>query len=241
MTHQDIRFGDTTIQYQVRRSKRRKKTIEITVDGSGVQVLAPAATPDNEIRAIVRKRAPWILTHSTESMLKAAPKRFISGETLPYLGRNLRMIVRATDLPSPQVRFDQWRFLVEVPSDLTGEVRKDKIRRSFVKWYRARAAHRLPERVDRWVPLIGTDSEPRVLIRDQNLRWASCAPDGTMRFNWRVMMLAPPLIDYVVVHELAHLTIQSHSTDFWRLLCQTMPDAQTRRQNLREAGRHLPF
>ena len=54
-----------------------------------------------------------------------------------------------------------------------------------------------------------------VLIRDQRWRWGSCAPDGTLRFNWRAVMLKPALIEYLVVHELAHLTHRNHSKDFW--------------------------
>lgn len=241
MTSQEIRFGDTTIKYEIRRSERRKKTIEIAVNGSGVQVLAPANTPDPQIRAIVRKRADWILEHSTKAALQASPKQFVSGETLPYLGRNLRMIVNATDVRSPKVRFDHWRFQVEVPRDLQEAERKEKIRRSFVKWYRTQAANRLPKRVDYWLSLIGADHQPRVLIRDQRRRWASCAPDGTLRFNWRVMMLKPALIDYIIVHELAHLTIDNHSPDFWRLVTQTMPDATIRRRHLKQVGIHLPL
>ena len=236
-----IHFGDTTITYEVRRSERRKKTVQITVNGSGVQVLAPANTPDLELQAIVRKRAPWILSHSTESMLEAAPRRYVNGETLPYLGRNVRMIVSAADVRSPQIRFDHWRFRVEVPRDLTEEDRAERIGRSFVKWYRTRAAQRLPERVEHWRSLVKTDIQPRVLIRDQRLRWASCAPDGTLRFNWRVVMVQPALIDYIVVHELAHLTIKNHSIDFWRLVSEAMPDAQNRRRRLKEAGKYLPL
>ena len=81
----------------------------------------------------------------------------------------------------------------------------------------------------------------RVLVRDQRQRWGSCAPDGTLRFNWRATMLPPALIEYVVVHELAHLTHRNHSTDFWGLVSEAMPDAQQRRQRLREAGRTLPL
>ena len=69
----------------------------------------------------------------------------------------------------------------------------------------------------------------------------SCAPDGTLRFNWRAMMLKPALIEYVVVHELAHLTHRNHSADFWRLLSMAMPDAQQHRNSLREEGRRLPM
>ena len=133
-----IRFGNTTIDYEVRRSKRRKKTVQITTDGGGVQVAAPMTTPDSELRAIVRKRAPWILSHASGEMLEAAPKRFVSGETLPYLGRNVRMIVDTADVRSPKVRFDHWRFRVTVPHGLDDSERYERIRRSVVKWYRDR-------------------------------------------------------------------------------------------------------
>ena len=56
-----MRFGESTIEYQVQRSKRRKKTVQITVDGGGVQVASPVSTPEDELRRIVRKRAAWIL------------------------------------------------------------------------------------------------------------------------------------------------------------------------------------
>ena len=110
-----IRFGDTTIEYEVRRSARRRKTVQITVDGGGVQVVAPAETPDSELRDIVRKRAPWILAHASGALLEAAPKRFLSGETLPYLGRNVRTVFEPADVRSPKVRFDHWRFRIAVP------------------------------------------------------------------------------------------------------------------------------
>ena len=236
-----VRFGNTTIGYEVRRSERRRKTVQITMDGGGVQVAAPMTTPEDELRAIVRRRAPWILSHASGEMLETAPKRFVSGETLPYLGRNVRMIVDTGEVHLPEVRFDHWRFRVAVPEGLEGEERQQRIRRAIVGWYRGRAAERLPDLVRRWWPRLGQGERSRVLIRDQRQRWGSCAPDGTLRFNWRAMMLPPALIEYVVVHELAHLTHRNHSTVFWSLMVEAMPDAQQRRQRLREAGRTLPL
>ena len=93
-----VRFGDTTIEYQVRRSPRRKKTVQITVDGTGVQVAAPVTILDDEIQAMVRKRAPWILQNAADAQLAVAPKRFVSGETLPYLGKNVRMVFETADV-----------------------------------------------------------------------------------------------------------------------------------------------
>ncbi len=236
-----VRFGDTTIDYEVRRSERRRKTVQVTVDGGGVQVAAPMTTPVSDLRAIVRKRAPWILSHASEAMLEAAPKRFVSGETLPYLGRNVRLVVESADARSPRVRFDHWRFRVAVPETLNGDERYERVRRAVVGWYRDRAAERLPDVVELWWPRLGRGKMSQILVRDQRQRWGSCAPDGTLRFNWRAMMLKPALIEYVVAHELAHLTHRNHSTDFWALLSQVMPDAQQRRNRLREAGRTLPL
>ena len=231
-----VRIGDTTIGYEVRRSERRKKTVEITVDGNGVRVAAPSTIPSDDVRAIVRKRASWILNHATGALLEAVPKRFVSGETLPYLGRNVRIVVEPADARSPSVRFDHWSFRVAVPPGLAGDARCDAIRRAFVNWYRARAAERLGARVDRWWPQVGHGAPTDVLIRDQRRRWASCAPDGTLRFNWRVVMAPPTLIDYVIVHELAHLKVKDHSAAFWSAVARAMPDYRERRARLRGVG-----
>ena len=236
-----IRFGDTTIEYNIRRSAKRKKTVQITVDGGGVQVAAPSTAADSDLREIVRKRAPWILDHSSKGLLTVPPKRFISGETLPYLGRNIRMVIKAETRRTTEVRFDHWRFRVAVPQGLVDEIRRDRIRRAFVDWYRRRAFDLLTAAVGQWWPLLGSGEISTVLIRDQRLRWGSCAQDGTLRFNWRTVMLPTRLIEYVVVHELAHLRMNNHAPDFWDLVTRTLPDAQQRRRDLREAGQSLPM
>jgi len=236
-----VRFGTTTIEYEVRRSERRHKTVQITVDGAGVHVAVPVGTSEDELRAIVRKRAAWIVRKASTAALEAPPKRFVSGETLPYLGRNVAIIVEPGKVRSAQVRFDHWRFRITVPPDLNGEERYEAIRKPVVGWYRTRAADRLPEVVDRWRPRLGLTDACRVLVRDQKTRWASCAPDGTLRFNWRTMMLKPALIEYVVVHELAHLIHPNHSQDFWTTVTKAMPDAPDRRKALQAAGRELPL
>ena len=236
-----IRFGATAIEYAVRRSDRRTKTVQVTVDGSGVQVAAPATTTDRELQAIVRKRAPWIISHASGEALQTAPKRFISGETLPYLGRNVRILCQPADVRLPEVRFYHWRFSIALPHGMDNGQRYERIKRAVVQWYRGRAAERLRASVAGWWPRLGSGALPRILIRDQRQRWGSCAPDGTLRFNWRVMMLPPALIEYVVVHELTHRSVQNHSAEFWALLSRAMPDAQHRRRLLREAGMSLPL
>ena len=236
-----VQFGDATIEYEVLRSQRRRKTVQITMDGGRVLVTAPSDTPTSKLETIVHKRAPWILRQVPDQVNLASRKRFASGETLPYLGRNVRLIIEPADVPSPQVRFDHWSFRIYIPilSDETD--RYDEIRKVVVKWYRRRAELRLPQAVEMWRKRMGWPETPELLIRDQRQRWGSCAPDGTLRFNWRIVMLRPDLIEYVVVHELVHLIVNRHSTKYWALVSSLLPDAQQRRLSLREAGSLLPL
>ena len=236
-----VRFGDTTIEYEVRRSARRRKTVEITLVGSGVRVAAPVTLSSGEVRDIVLRRAPWIIRHMGDDQPVVLTKRFVSGETLPYMGRNVTLVVKPADVRTAAVRFDHWRFRIDVPHGLNCQERYERIRRVLVDWYRGRADARLPEYVDRWWGRLGNSGRTRMLIRDQRLRWGSCASDGTLRFNWRVMMLGPSLIEYVVVHELAHLTVRNHSKDYWAIVSGVMLDVSPRRRRLKEVGRDLPL
>ena len=236
-----VRYGNTTIDFTVRRSPRRKKTMQITIGGEGVQVDAPMSASDEELRAFVLRKAPWVLSRAAQSPTWLVRKRFVSGETLPYLGRNVVLVVEPQDARKTSVRFDHWRFRVAVPRALDGVELQARVRKAVVAWYRERAAERLRLNVARWWNRLGTGNQPPIHIRNQRTRWGSCAPDGTLRFNWRTMMLKPDLIDYIVVHEMTHLTHRNHSKEFWSLVRRTMPDAERRRSRLREAGHALPL
>lgn len=241
VTQQDsIRFGDADIEFEVRRSPRRRKTIEISVDGGGVRVAAPMYVPDREVRAFVRKRAPWIIQRRAEAEERVR-NRFADGETLPYLGRPVRMTFEKADVKEPEVYFEGGAFRVAEPPGLEGPERCRAVESALAGWYFYRAMERLPGDADRWWPLLAHGTKPNILVRNQRSRWGSCASDGTIRLNWRLMMLSPDLIDYVVVHELAHLQVRNHSPDFWNVVRGVMPDVQERRRLLKEAGRTLPL
>lgn len=245
----EVRFGEGAIRFEVRRSARRRKTVRIRVEEGRVLAAAPEAMPAEEIGAIVRRRAGWIRRRLAAPGPEAepAPKRFVSGETLPYLGRNVRLVVERGEAGAPAVRFDHWRLRVAVGDgegerfvgDPGGE-RRERVRRAVRDWFRERAADRAGASVRRWLPRFGRSEAPPVLIRDQRKRWGSCAPDGALRFNWRVVMLPPGLLDYVVAHEIAHLAVPNHSPAFWSHLASAMPDWRERRGRLREVGATLP-
>ena len=233
--------GGVVIRYTLRRSKRRRKTLQITVERDGVRVSVPFRTPNKQVQELVLKRVPWILKQLNKQKERPAPKKFATGETMPYLGRSLRLVVEKQDLKDARVRFNHWRFLVDAPESLEGDALQKEIRRAFLEWYQLRAAQRAAEGVNLWWRIMGRGKKPLIIIGNQRSLWGSCAADGTLRFNWRLVMMPPSLMEYVVVHELAHLKVRNHSPAFWKVVNRVLPDAAQRRQELREAGRSLPL
>jgi len=112
------------------------------------------------------------------------------------------------------------------------------IEAAIERWYREQAAEEFAARVARWAPEVGA-TPSRVLVRAQRRRWGSCAADGSLRLNWRLMLADLAIVDYVVVHELAHLLVPSHSPAFWDVVAQVLPDHRARRRRLVEAGPSL--
>ncbi len=84
-------------------------------------------------------------------------------------------------------------------------------------------------------------SYSRITIRDQKTRWGSCSSTGTLSFNYRLMFAPPRVLDYVVIHELCHLTHMNHSREFWNLVASVMPEYKIHRNWLKEHGRELHF
>ena len=236
-----VRFGDLDIEYEVRRSARRKKTVQTTVKDGRVLVSAPVAANDAEIEAIIRKQATWIIERQSEAPPPMPPLKFVTGAEFPYLGRAIRMEITERDIPSPALRFRRQRFQVALPSNLDDVQTQEQIGDALAAWYWGRASEKLPVQVKRWSHSFNYQERPPVLIGSQRSFWGSCSPKGVLRFSWRVMMLEPSLIDYIVVHELAHLKIMDHAKGFWNLVASVLPDAQQRRRNLKDTEKGLPL
>lgn len=112
----------------------------------------------------------------------------------------------------------------EAKREITDEMRKRGVRM---------AMELIPERVRYYADIMGI-SYGRITIREQKTRWGSCSCKGNLNFNWKLMLMPPEILDYVVVHELAHRKEMNHSRDFWKIVEQVLPDYQERRKRLRE-------
>ncbi len=107
--------------------------------------------------------------------------------------------------------------------EITEEVRREGIEKALTVF---------PERVEHYARLMGV-SYGRITIREQKTRWGSCSGKGNLNFNWKLVLVPAEILDYVVVHELAHRKEMNHSRDFWRIVERMMPDYQERRKRLR--------
>ena len=111
-------------------------------------------------------------------------------------------------------------------------------RTALEKRYIAAAKEYFPKRVSYFNELTG-GSYNRIAVRDQKTRWGSCSARGTLSFNWRLMLAPPSIADYVIVHELCHLTYMNHSAAFWKKVESVYPDYRTARKWLKEHGHEL--
>jgi predicted metal-dependent hydrolase len=239
-----VTHGGTTVPYVIVRSRRRRKTMSITLHPEhGVRVAVPARTASWVVREFVEKRARWIVRTTSEAKQPQEPLRFGAGEALPYLGEQLQILREPFDAAQDErrrvtVTLEGGSLRIVAPDGLDEAARREGVHRAVAGWYRERAQEHLAERAALWGRRLGY-SATKVLAREQRTRWGSCSADGTLRFNWRLIMADPELIDYVIVHELTHTRVRNHSAEFWAELAKTMPDHRSHRSRLREFGSQL--
>lgn len=106
------------------------------------------------------------------------------------------------------------------------------------KRYRSAARTQFEQRCAYYRTFTG-GSFSSITIRDQKTRWGSCSSRGTLSFNYRLIFAPPAVLDYVVVHELCHLTHMNHSKEFWNLVGSVMPDYRAHRRWLKDHGQEL--
>ena len=101
--------------------------------------------------------------------------------------------------------------------------------------YRKEARERLKERADHFAGKMGVDYN-RIAIKAAKTRWGSCSTKGNLNFHWKLILMPPEVLDYVVVHELAHRKEMNHSPRFWAEVERILPDYRERRRWLKENG-----
>lgn len=212
------------IDYTVRRSTRARR-VGVKVDPhAGVEVVLPQGAPERAAAAAVRELRPWIERRLRESERARAQLAARAG-SVPYLGRPLTLAPQAG---RTRVRRDGDRLIVPA-----GDPKP-----ALERFYRAAARREIGARLDAATAGVG-ERYASLSIRCQRTRWASCSANGNMSFNWRLMLAPEPVLDYVIWHEICHLSVRDHSPRFWALLAQRRPGYAAQRAWLRANGATL--
>ena len=223
------------LDFEVRRSGRRK-TLGLTVGrASELIVHAPEVTATCELERWVRRKLLWVhrkLALKKESAPRDTPPEFVSGQVIHFLGRSYRLKVK-TGQKEPLVHAgDEFHLSRSHAADAAS---------LFQSWFTHEGTDWLARRVAHWAPRVGATPK-KIVVGNLGFRWGSCSKGGRLNFNWRVLQLPVGLADYVLVHEMIHLRERHHGPEFWEMFARVMPDYRHREARLRlEAKEFLVF
>ena len=216
----------------IRSSKRRKLTITVERDRS-VVVHAPERVSEENIRQVVESKRRWIYekmghTQKYRDLPHAPGKELVNGESALYLGRYYRIELVKTGLS--EIQFTQ-RFFIPATHTMK---RKEVLR----EWYIRRAKAKIVPRVKHHARDLGVNYNEAKIV-DNLYRWGSCTVNNNVNFNWRLIKAPMFVIDYAIIHELAHLIEANHTPRFWNIVRAQTPKMEKAKVWLRENGQLL--
>jgi len=224
-----LEYGGTRIDYEIRLlPARRTLSIEVHPDRR-VVVRAPADCGREVIAARVRRRAAWIqrqLAEFERYQPRTPPRRYVSGESHWYLGRQYRLKVASADTPGVTLTRGEMRVGV------AGTPRAEKVRAILQCWYRERARLHFSSEIESWLPRLGVPGPARLVVRTMRSRWGSLSAARTMTLNLGLIRAPRACIQYVIAHELCHLRHRKHDAAFYAHLEGVMPDWRKRKAQL---------
>ena len=208
----------------------RRRSIGFVVGPDGLEVRAPKWVTLKEVELGLQERGEWVLRKWAELQERQKNIRQIEwreGASLDYLGAPLHLLLSPQNGRSELN--DQRQLLLALPH--TAEA--SQIRDAVQAWLMREAKILFEQRLNHFAPLMGVQWR-RLSLSNAGSRWGSARVDGAIRLNWRLIHLKPEAIDYVVVHELAHLREMNHSPAFWKVVADILPDHLERRKALQK-------
>ena len=229
-------FGRDSVQYdgkevffETRRASRKTMSIEVH-PAMQIVVRGPIDCSDQVFRERVIRRMRWIqrqIAYFKQLQPRTLSRQYLSGETHLYLGRRYQLKIRTASQPSVKL----------VGGYLNVNVAKrtrEEAQARLEDWYRARAKKIFSEQLALAFSKLrlSTGVEPRLAIRTMHTRWGSMSAAGFLTLNVRLVQAPLACIEYVIIHELCHLTVNNHGKQFQTLLSKAMPDWQKHKKRL---------
>jgi predicted metal-dependent hydrolase len=222
------------IQYTLKRSAKRR-TIGFLINDHGLSVVAPKWVTVTQVEESLREREEWIIrkTFEWQDYVKKRDSLRVdwgNGAKVRYLGAEIT--VRLDDSPEvTKVGFvlTNHELRIALPPQASDEQIKNRVE----SWLQSQAKAVFAERIPFYSQKLGS-SPTRWGLSSARTRWGSCAHDGSIRLNWRLVQFPLDILDYVVAHELAHLKELNHGPDFWRTVGELFPDYEQKRRWLKQ-------
>lgn len=226
----EARWGQHRVPFRLRRAD--VKRLRIVVEPTGmVRVTAPQRATNEAVVARVSRRGDWIQRQRecfARWRPRTPPRQYLSGETHLFLGRQLRLRVERGTPPGVAMAGTRLVTRVTNPND------RGAVRDAVKAWFAAQARQVLRQRYagqGRVWQRHGV-TPPRLVVRTLTQRWGSYSAAGCLTLNADLVRASPPLIDYVIAHELAHTIHSDHGNEWRRLLERVIPDWKQRKLEL---------
>jgi len=211
-------------------TRTKRKTLALYISNGVLEVRAPMKMPMHEIERFIASKEKWItgkLAHSAEQTKQREMFQLHYGDSIFYLGNEYPIAAK----DGKHIGFDNSFYM---PPNLS----PDEVKSACVQIYRNLAKSELTNRVNSFAKFMSV-APSSVKINGAKTRWGSCSARGNINFSWRLMMANSDVVDYVVVHELAHLKEMNHSPKFWAIVVSVLPDYKERQQQLKALQRRL--
>ena len=226
-------LGTAVVAYLFTRAKRR--TIGFVIGPDGLAVRAPKWTPMFEVEAALQEKAQWIVRKLAETQARHARREearidWRDGVSFPYLGGTLTVALDPSHgFAAAGAQLDGDVLRVGLPKSATPQQLRDAVQ----AWLMRQAQATFKQRLDHFAPLLQVQWR-KLSLSNAGTRWGSARIDGSIRLNWRLIHFRPPVIDYVVAHELSHLRVMDHSAQFWDTVRTVVPDYASLRGQLKD-------
>lgn len=234
--------SDLPFSYAIRRSQRATNT-RIVVTPGKIEVVAPAQVSEHSIHQFVQAKQQWIVQVQAKLEAKSrqhksfAPAVYGHGAEIPYQGGTYKLAVRPTKLKRIKIEFLD-EFIVHMPDALVDKEHSEDIKGALIRWMKQQSKHHVEQLVRQHADKKQLFPQA-VRIKTQKSRWGSCGIHNDININWLLIMAPPEVLEYVVVHELCHIRVRNHSTHFWALVGEHLPDYKSRRHWLKKHGNSL--
>ena len=232
-----LKTKEGNIPFVLARSSGRR-TLTISVDEHAqVSVSSPFTMREKDIYGFIHEKARWILSKVREAEKNKdilSQREFAHGHAFLFLGKKYKVNVAKSDVKRSRITFDVLKgWSIFVPQGLSTAESQTQVKRKMLQWYKAQAKEILGGRIFHYSRLMGVEPK-KIAIRTQKRLWGCCDFNTqTIHLNWQIILSPIKVVDYVVVHELCHLIIPSHSKRFWKKVEKFMPDFQRYRQWLK--------